>query len=38
MMIGNNVYLFYELSNFYQNHRGYVKSKNTNQLSGEVIS
>jgi len=29
------VYVFYELENFYNNHREFVKSKNWNQLRGE---
>lgn len=29
------VYVYYQLDNFYQNHRRYVKSKNSDQLSGK---
>jgi len=32
------VYLYYRLDNYYQNHRRYVKSRNDNQLRGEVVS
>jgi len=32
------VYMFYELQNFYQNHRRYAKSRNDLQLAGEVIT
>lgn len=32
------VFVYYELDNFYQNHRRYVKSKNVNQLQGEGVS
>ncbi|XP_043468389.1 cell cycle control protein 50A isoform X1 [Leptopilina heterotoma] len=31
-----NVYMYYGLTNFYQNHRRYVKSRDDNQLLGEV--
>eukprot|EP00003_Mantamonas_plastica_P011110 TRINITY_DN2069_c0_g3_i2.p1 TRINITY_DN2069_c0_g3~~TRINITY_DN2069_c0_g3_i2.p1 ORF type:complete len:359 (+),score=80.11 TRINITY_DN2069_c0_g3_i2:99-1079(+) len=31
------VYMYYQLSNFYQNHRRYVKSRNDAQLAGEVV-
>lgn len=30
------VYVYYELTNFYQNHRRYVKSVSANQLAGEL--
>lgn len=36
--IGPPVYLFYRLTNFYQNHRRYVKSLDTDQLKGEALS
>jgi hypothetical protein len=32
------VLLYYRLTNFYQNHRRYVKSFDTNQLKGEAVS
>ena len=32
------VFFYYELSNFYQNHRRYVKSRSYAQLAGEEIS
>ncbi|KAF2070911.1 hypothetical protein CYY_007777 [Polysphondylium violaceum] len=32
------VYFYYRLENFYQNHRSYVKSRNDNQLRGEIVS
>jgi len=32
------VFVYYELDNFYQNHRRYVKSKNVNQLQGDSVS
>ncbi|RMD40058.1 hypothetical protein DV735_g5081, partial [Chaetothyriales sp. CBS 134920] len=36
--IGPPVYLYYKLTNFYQNHRRYVKSLDTDQLKGHFIS
>ncbi|KAI9845667.1 MAG: hypothetical protein M1837_004641 [Sclerophora amabilis] len=36
--IGPPVYLFYRLSNFYQNHRRYVKSLDDSQLKGDAVS
>jgi LEM3 (ligand-effect modulator 3) family / CDC50 family len=36
--IGPNVYLYYKLTNFYQNHRRYVKSLDTDQLKGNAKS
>lgn len=36
--IGPPVYLYYRLSNFYQNHRRYVKSLDTDQLKGKALS
>lgn len=32
------VLLYYKLTNFYQNHRRYVKSLNTDQLRGKAVS
>ncbi|KAL1925287.1 uncharacterized protein VTP21DRAFT_170 [Calcarisporiella thermophila] len=32
------VFLYYKLTNFYQNHRRYVKSLDLNQLKGEALS
>lgn len=32
------VMLYYQLNNFYQNHRRYVKSKSSTQLNGEVLT
>ncbi|XP_043289945.1 cell cycle control protein 50A [Venturia canescens] len=34
MDFGGNVYMYYGLTNFYQNHRRYVKSRDDNQLLG----
>ena len=31
------VYMYYSLTNFYQNHRRYVKSRDDNQLLGDAI-
>lgn len=36
--IGPPVYLYYRLTNFYQNHRRYVKSLDTDQLRGHALS
>ncbi|KAG6995686.1 extracellular metalloprotease [Physcia stellaris] len=36
--IGPPVLLYYRLTNFYQNHRRYVKSLDTDQLKGEAVS
>jgi len=30
------VFLYYELDNFYQNHRRYLKSRDSDQLNGEI--
>jgi hypothetical protein len=30
------LYVYYELSNFYQNHRRYVSNRDSNQLMGQV--
>jgi len=32
------IYVYYQLSDFYQNHRQYVKSRNTDQLRGTVYT
>ncbi|KAI3364626.1 hypothetical protein L3Q82_011406, partial [Scortum barcoo] len=34
----SNVYVYYGLSNFYQNHRRYVKSRDDSQLNGDMES
>lgn len=36
--IGPPVFLYYRLTNFYQNHRRYVKSLDTDQLKGHAVS
>lgn len=36
--IGPPVYLYYRLTNFYQNHRRYVKSLDLSQLKGDFVS
>ena len=36
--IGPPVLLYYRLTNFYQNHRRYVKSLDTDQLKGDAVS
>lgn len=36
--IGPPVFFYYRLTNFYQNHRRYVKSLDTDQLKGKAIS
>jgi LEM3 (ligand-effect modulator 3) family / CDC50 family len=36
--IGPPVFLYYRLTNFYQNHRRYVKSLDTDQLEGHFVS
>ncbi|OWF50738.1 cell cycle control protein 50A-like isoform X3 [Mizuhopecten yessoensis] len=33
-----DVYLYYGLSNYYQNHRRYVRSRDDNQIHGDVVS
>ncbi|EAU88419.1 transcription regulator [Coprinopsis cinerea okayama7 len=33
-----SVFFYYKLTNFYQNHRRYVKSLNTDQLKGKFVS
>ncbi|XP_066533381.1 cell cycle control protein 50A-like [Hoplias malabaricus] len=34
----SNVFMYYGLSNFYQNHRRYVKSRDDSQLNGDIAS
>lgn len=34
----SNVFMYYGLSNFYQNHRRYVKSRDDSQLNGDRMS
>lgn len=34
--VSGPLYVYYELENFYQNHRRYVSSRDPNQLYGEV--
>lgn len=34
----SSVFLYYKLTNYYQNHRRYVKSFDANQLKGHVVS
>lgn len=34
----SNVFMYYGLSNFYQNHRRYVKSRDDSQLNGDAES
>jgi LEM3 (ligand-effect modulator 3) family / CDC50 family len=36
--IGPPVYMFYKLTNFYQNHRRYVQSFDEDQINGKVVS
>jgi len=36
--MGSPVYLYYQLTNFHQNHRRYVKSQDQNQLEGDFVS
>ena len=32
------VFVYYELDNFYQNHRRYLKSRDSDQLNGQIKS
>nr|GAT55501.1 transcription regulator [Mycena chlorophos] len=36
--IEHSIFLYYKLTNFFQNHRRYVKSLNTDQLKGTFVS
>ncbi|KAF7338593.1 Cell cycle control protein [Mycena venus] len=36
--IGPTVFIYYKLTNFFQNHRRYVKSFNSDQLKGKFVS
>lgn len=36
--VAGPVYVYYQLDNFYQNHRRYVKSRDANQLNGKYLS
>lgn len=38
MLLQGKVYMYYGLSNYYQNHRRYVKSRDDNQLLGRLES
>lgn len=33
-----DVYMYYGLSNYYQNHRRYVRSRDDNQIHGDVVT
>lgn len=37
-IIGPGVFLYYKLTNYYQNHRRYVQSMDTGQLHGDAVS
>jgi len=37
MAEGEKVFLYYQLDNFYQNHRRYVKSRSNDQLNGKLL-
>jgi hypothetical protein len=36
--LDHSVFMYYKLTNFFQNHRRYVKSLDTNQLKGNAVS
>ncbi|ANB14569.1 aminophospholipid translocase regulatory protein CDC50 [Sugiyamaella lignohabitans] len=36
--MGNPIFMFYRLTNFFQNHRRYVQSFNEDQLNGKAVS